>query len=146
MRTTKGVTREEFHAIASLFMSDDYGDDSVLAKGDDSEDEMMRDWLDAQARQLGYDNWVDAYHFSLEPPEPVEADSVAPSKHQWEPDFGVDGAPDDARERIRIAVTQAIGTGSVCWDNLEGVGVFRSEQALDVADGLLHYLFDVEGL
>lgn len=60
--TRRGVTCAEFKAIASLYMSDDSGDASVLSKGEGGEDELLRDWLDEQARQLGYDNWVDAYH------------------------------------------------------------------------------------
>ena len=42
MTTTRGVTPEEFKALASLFMSDDR--------------------LAEQARQLGHDSWVIAYH------------------------------------------------------------------------------------
>jgi len=61
-RTRRGVTPAEFKAIASLYMADDYPGDVVLSQGEGGEDELLRDWLDEQARQLGYDNWVTAYH------------------------------------------------------------------------------------
>lgn len=58
----RGTTAEELKALCSLYMADDYGDDSVLRKDDDGEDEMIRDWLDTQARAHGYDSWLVAYH------------------------------------------------------------------------------------
>lgn len=58
----RGTTPEELKALCSLYMADDYGDDSVLIKGDGNEDDMIRDWLDTQARAHGYDNWLAAYH------------------------------------------------------------------------------------
>ena len=60
-RTRRGVTPAEFKAIASLYMADDDAD-KILSVGEGGEDDLLRDWLDEQARQLGYDNWVIAYH------------------------------------------------------------------------------------
>lgn len=56
--TSRGVTPTEFTALAGLFMSDD-GDRKILNEADD---ELLRDWFDSQARLLGFDNWVEAYH------------------------------------------------------------------------------------
>ena len=59
----RGTTPTELRLLCSLFMSDDYGPDSVLDKtGEGSDDEIIRDWLDAQSRSHGYDSWVVAYH------------------------------------------------------------------------------------
>jgi len=45
-----------------MFMSDDAeeGRDKIL-KGHN--DEIIRDWLDSQARLNGFNNWVEAYHW-----------------------------------------------------------------------------------
>lgn len=55
----RGTRPEELKLLCSLFMSDDHGADSVL-QGDD--DDIVRDFLDSQARAHGYANWVVAYH------------------------------------------------------------------------------------
>lgn len=59
----RGTTRTELKHLCALFMADDHGDQSVLAKnGEGSPDEVVRDWLDTQARAHGFDSWVAAYH------------------------------------------------------------------------------------
>ena len=59
----RGTTSTELQLLCSLFMADDHGDRSVLnKKGEGSDDSIVRDWLDAQARAHGYDSWVVAYH------------------------------------------------------------------------------------
>lgn len=38
---------------------------------------------------------------------------------------------------LRVKITEAIGAGSACWDNLRGAGVFESERAAQVAQTLI---------
>lgn len=38
---------------------------------------------------------------------------------------------------LREAVFSALGGASACWDNLEGAGVFQSENAQAIGDALL---------
>lgn len=43
----------------------------------------------------------------------------------------------DAAEDIKAAVYQAIGVGSVCWEDLSGAGVFNDQLAREVGEELL---------
>lgn len=65
----------------------------------------------------------------------MNTDSSSSENHEqskpWAPEPGADR---DA------AIFQAIGAASVCWDNPRGSGVFDSDQAKAVADGLIRYL------
>ncbi len=38
---------------------------------------------------------------------------------------------------LENAVFEAVGAASACWENLSGAGVFQSEKAIEVAEGLL---------
>src|ERR1039457_4330738 len=38
---------------------------------------------------------------------------------------------------VREAVFQALGTASMCWEKVEGAGVFQSDQAAEIGDQLL---------
>ena len=49
----------------------------------------------------------------------------------WTPDYGSEGPT------IEGAVFQALGSASVCWENMSGTGVFQSEEAKRIGDGLL---------
>jgi hypothetical protein len=51
--------------------------------------------------------------------------------NEWKPSY--DASPEQA-------IREAIGTGSMCWEHPENAGVFLSDQALWVADGLIKYL------
>jgi len=55
----RGTTRRELKLLCSLYMADDHGDQSVHT---DEDDDDVRDWLDNQSREHGFDNWIDAYH------------------------------------------------------------------------------------
>ena len=41
---------------------------------------------------------------------------------------------------IDEAVFQAIGAASVCWENMEGAGIFDSDRAKDIGDKLLAFI------
>lgn len=64
----------------------------------------------------------------------------------WRPDFGVDGPPELAQDRIRSAIFQAVGASSMCWEGIERAGVFKNDMASWVAEGLLEYLHIDDGL
>lgn len=40
-------------------------------------------------------------------------------------------------DTIEAAVYQALGAASVCWDSMEGTGVFHSDEAKAIAEELL---------
>lgn len=41
---------------------------------------------------------------------------------------------DTLEEKVRSLITQAVGAGSVCWENPGGAGVFQDQFAIEVAD------------
>ena len=55
----RGTTKEELKGLCSLFMCDDVPSQKIL---NPVMDEVVRDFLDSQARSHGFDSWVDAYH------------------------------------------------------------------------------------
>lgn len=46
----------------------------------------------------------------------------------------------DHCEDLRQAVYEAVGAASVCWESMEGTGVFDTTRASAVADALLQYV------
>jgi hypothetical protein len=61
--SSSGVTPAVFKAIASLFMCDDYDDGSaVLTKHEGGTDQLLWNWLNFRAVDLGFDNWIVAYN------------------------------------------------------------------------------------
>ena len=54
----------------------------------------------------------------------------------WQPSFNSDGS---CPSRMS-AITEAVGSASVCWDK---EGVFLSEQAINIARGLDFFLDDI---
>ena len=62
--------------------------------------------------------------------------------HEWKPE----GNEDDPIPSASSAVHQAVGAGSVCWENMVGTGVFNEEQARAISEGLLKFLHDHHGL
>jgi hypothetical protein len=46
----------------------------------------------------------------------------------------------DGTLSLDSAVRQAIGAGSVCWESLEKSGVFRDQQANEIADKLIEFI------
>lgn len=47
---------------------------------------------------------------------------------------------DDGSLPLESAVFQALGAASVCWDTLEGAGVFHSDEANEIGDALLEII------
>lgn len=47
-----------------------------------------------------------------------------------------DKEPEDLTQAVHVAV----GAASACWENLAGAGVFDSDRARDVAQGLIGYI------
>ena len=45
-------------------------------------------------------------------------------------------------EEIFTRIHQDIGHASTCWSNLEGAGIFESEQASKIAFDLCHFIAD----
>lgn len=45
---------------------------------------------------------------------------------------------------LATAVFQALGAASVCWDSMEGTGVFQSERAKAIGDALLAVIKEQE--
>lgn len=43
-------------------------------------------------------------------------------------------------DTLEEAVQQSVGAASVCWDNMEGAGVFQSDRALDVSEQLIDWV------
>lgn len=56
----------------------------------------------------------------------------------WVPDH----LPSKPGDQLAAAVFQALGSASMCWDNVGGAGVFLSDQAKWVGDGLLAWMND----
>lgn len=48
----------------------------------------------------------------------------------------------DGSLSLSSAVHQAIGAASVCWENMEGTGIFQEARAREIADALLRYIAD----
>lgn len=46
------------------------------------------------------------------------------------------------RERIEAAIMIGIGAGSACWSNLIDAGVFNSDAAVDIGDGIVDGIVD----
>jgi hypothetical protein len=70
--SSSGVTPGVFKAIASLFMCDDATDGSaVLTKHEGGNDQLLLNWLNFQAVDLGFDNWIEAYHRIPDRTEPA---------------------------------------------------------------------------
>jgi len=61
---------------------------------------------------------------------PNEPNKLAPD-YQWAPTI-----PDNDRDSLRTAIFQAIGSGSMCWENIDKAGVFLSDDAMRIGDGL----------
>lgn len=53
----------------------------------------------------------------------------------WEPQFS-----DEDTDVLSIAIRQAVGAASACWQNLEGAGVFDDQKALWVASGFQRWI------
>lgn len=51
-----------------------------------------------------------------------------------------------AESEVRVRITEAIGAGSACWDNLAGAGVFESERAAAIADDVIAHVLRLTGL
>ena len=45
-------------------------------------------------------------------------------------------------EEIYMRIHQDIGQASMCWDNIEGAGTFKSEESSKIAFELCHYIAD----
>lgn len=44
---------------------------------------------------------------------------------------------EDGTLPLETAVFQALGAASVCWDSMDGTGVFQSERAKEIGDALI---------
>ena len=44
---------------------------------------------------------------------------------------------DDGSLSVESAVYQALGAASMCWESMEGTGVFNSDRALKIGEALL---------
>jgi hypothetical protein len=64
----------------------------------------------------------------------------------WTPNFGSVGPPTDSRERIEAMIRQAIGSASMCWEDLDRAGIYQDDQANRVADGVIDWLWNQECL
>ena len=60
---------------------------------------------------------------------------LLPDDYVWTPDVA-----DHDPERIKTAVFQALGSASTCWEHLEEAGVFDSDLARKIGDGLMKFL------
>lgn len=69
--------------------------------------------------------------------EAARADIEARPDEPWNP-TGSDGAPATLAE----AVGQALGSASMCWENIRSAGVFDEANCRRVYDGLMAYLAD----
>ena len=52
----------------------------------------------------------------------------------------------DGTLAVESAVFQAIGAASVCWENMEGTGIFESDRAKKIAEALLSVIVDKLGI
>lgn len=48
--------------------------------------------------------------------------------------------------KLRVKITEAIGAGSACWDNLEGAGIFESTKAKQIAENLINDVLELTAL
>lgn len=81
---------------------------------------------------------TDADLLAAGPPAVTVEDGDEPvvvPRHQWEP---------DRAESRAAAIYQAIGAGSVCWEDMSGTGVFQDDRATAIAEGLLAWLDEDE--
>lgn len=53
----------------------------------------------------------------------------------WAPVFHPEETPN-----IEGAVYQALGAASMCWENMDHAGIFQSEEATAIAEGLLAFI------
>ena len=69
--------------------------------------------------------------------------------NEWKPNFGSDGSAAiypghevnaDPIDWAQSAVFQALGSASMCWDSPEKAGVFHSDEAKAIGDGLIAFL------
>jgi hypothetical protein len=59
----------------------------------------------------------------------------------WRPSFSEEElASQSPDEQLAQAVFQALGAASMCWDDIHSAGVFRSDVAKAIGDGLLEWL------
>jgi hypothetical protein len=58
---------------------------------------------------------------------------------EWEP-WRPDVRPEDTKDAFESAILQAVGTASMCWENVAGAGEFDTRKAEWVANGLIAYL------
>ncbi len=58
-----------------------------------------------------------------------------PDGYEWNPEVA-----DRDPEAVRTAVFQALGAASICWEHVEEAGVFDSDLALKIGNGLLKFL------
>lgn len=66
-------------------------------------------------------------------------EGTAPGEGQAQPGEDRPSMLDDP-EDLTAAVYQAVGAASVCWETMEGTGVFQEAQARNVAEDLLAYI------
>jgi hypothetical protein len=53
----------------------------------------------------------------------------------WTPNFSEGEQPN-----IESAVYQALGAASMCWEDMSQTGVFQSDEATRIAEGLLRFI------
>lgn len=53
----------------------------------------------------------------------------------WKPKFGEDESPS-----MEAAIFQAIGAASVCWNPMDGTGVFDDASAKEIGLGLIEFI------
>lgn len=61
---------------------------------------------------------------------------------KWKPETDSEGEP----VLPEAAIFQAVGSASMCWESVEKAGVFDSDQAKVIAEGLIDYLQSTFGL
>lgn len=62
-------------------------------------------------------------------------------KVTWHPSFTEEElASQSPDEQLARAVFQAIGAASMCWDDIHSAGVFQSDVARSIGDGLLEFI------
>lgn len=52
----------------------------------------------------------------------------------WAPNFG------EEEPNIEGAVYQALGAASLCWEDMSATGIFQSDEATQIAQGLLRFI------
>lgn len=82
---------------------------------------------------LHLDAWAAARTFYGVKSKPTNISQFNPRMIGYE----IKGTPLGADEGLRELVREAIGEGSVCWENIAGAGVFDTARAGDVVDRLV---------